>query len=54
MSYLASPLWLLLILAGLALSLQAQFIRPEYFAEDFQLFPTWPVIDAERARACSR
>jgi len=48
-SYLASPLWLLLILAGLALSLQAHFIRPEYFTEDFQLFPTWPVIDAERA-----
>jgi len=48
-SYLASPLWLLLILAGLALSLQAHFIRPEYFTEDFQLFPSWPVIDAERA-----
>jgi membrane glycosyltransferase len=48
-SYLASPLWLLLILAGLALSLQAHFIRPEYFTEDFQIFPTWPVIDAERA-----
>ena len=48
-SYLASPLWLLLILAGLALSLQAHFIRPEYFTEEFQLFPTWPVIDAERA-----
>ncbi|WP_018183281.1 glucans biosynthesis glucosyltransferase MdoH [Kaistia granuli] len=48
-SYLASPLWLLLILAGLVLSLQAHFIRPEYFTEEFQLFPTWPVIDAERA-----
>ncbi|WP_244669634.1 glucans biosynthesis glucosyltransferase MdoH [Kaistia sp. 32K] len=48
-SYLASPLWLMLILAGLVLSLQAHFIRPEYFTEDFQLFPTWPVIDAERA-----
>ncbi|MBN9059550.1 MAG: glucans biosynthesis glucosyltransferase MdoH, partial [Rhizobiales bacterium] len=48
-SYLASPLWLMLILAGLALSLQAHFIRPEYFTEEFQLFPTWPVIDAERA-----
>jgi len=48
-SYLASPLWLLLILAGLALSLQAHFIRPEYFTEEFQLFPSWPVIDAERA-----
>jgi membrane glycosyltransferase len=48
-SYVASPLWLLLLLAGLALSLQAQFIRPEYFPETFQLFPTWPAIDPERS-----
>jgi len=49
MSYLASPLWLLLLLAGLGMSLQAQFARPEYFGESFQLFPTWPVIDPERS-----
>ncbi|MYZ46710.1 glucans biosynthesis glucosyltransferase MdoH [Propylenella binzhouense] len=48
MSYAASPLWLLLIVAGLALSAQAHFIRPEYFAKDFQLFPTWPRFDSER------
>ncbi len=51
MSYLASPLWLMLILAGLALSLQAHFIRPEYFKDEFQLFPSWPRIDPERALA---
>ncbi|WP_370060408.1 glucans biosynthesis glucosyltransferase MdoH [Neptunomonas phycophila] len=49
MSYLSSPLWLLLILAGMALALQAQYIRPEYFSDEFSLFPTWPVIDAARA-----
>jgi membrane glycosyltransferase len=49
MSYLASPLWLLLLLAGLALSFQAQFITPEYFGENFQLFPIWPAIDPERS-----
>jgi membrane glycosyltransferase len=49
MSYLASPLWLLLLLAGLALSLQAQFVTPEYFGDSFQLFPTWPAIDPERS-----
>ncbi len=49
MSYLASPLWLLLILSGLALTLQAHYIRPEYFKDEFQLFPSWPRIDAERA-----
>lgn len=51
MSYLASPLWMLLILSGLALSLQAHFIRPEYFKDEFQLFPSWPRIDPERALA---
>ena len=51
MSYLASPLWLLLILSGLALTLQAHYIRPEYFKDEFQLFPSWPRIDPERALA---
>ena len=51
MSYLASPLWLLLILSGFALTLQAHYIRPEYFKDEFQLFPSWPRIDAERALA---
>lgn len=48
MSYLSSPLWLLLILIGFALTLQATFIRPEYFSKTFQLFPNWPVFDAHR------
>lgn len=49
MCYLASPVWLMFLVAGLLLALQAQFIRPEYFTEEFQLFPTWPSIDSERA-----
>jgi membrane glycosyltransferase len=48
-SYLASPIWLILIMLGLLLALQAHFIRPEYFPEDFALFPSWPVFDSERA-----
>jgi membrane glycosyltransferase len=48
MSYLASPLWLLLIIIGLTLTLQAALIRPEYFTADFQLFPSWPRFDPER------
>jgi membrane glycosyltransferase len=48
MGYLSSPLWLMLILVGFALSLQATLIRPEYFSRTFQLFPNWPVFDAER------
>lgn len=49
MSYLAAPLWLAFLVAGLLLALQAHFVRPDYFAADFTLFPTWPVIDSERA-----
>jgi len=48
MSYLASPLWLALILVGVVLTLQAKLIRPEFFSEGFQLFPTWPQFDAQR------
>ncbi|SFG22764.1 glucans biosynthesis glucosyltransferase MdoH [Neptunomonas qingdaonensis] len=49
MSYLSSPLWLMLIMVGLVLALQAQFIRPEYFTDEFSLFPSWPRMDAARA-----
>lgn len=49
MSYVSSPLWLTQLLVGLALALQAAFIRPEYFTSQFTLFPAWPIFDAERA-----
>jgi membrane glycosyltransferase len=48
MSYLSSPLWLMLLIIGFALTLQATLIRPEYFSHTFQLFPDWPRFDAER------
>ncbi|MGO4337737.1 glucans biosynthesis glucosyltransferase MdoH [Labrys sp. KB_33_2] len=50
-SYLASPLWLLQLLVGLTIALQAHFIRREYFTDEFSLFPTWPVFNAELALA---
>src|SRR5450631_614800 len=46
-SYLSSPLWLLMLTVGFALSVQSHLIRPEYFNHDFQLFPTWPRFDVE-------
>ena len=49
MSYVSSPLWLAMILAGLALGAQARFTQPDYFPDDFSLFPTWPVIDSTEA-----
>jgi membrane glycosyltransferase len=48
-SYLASPTWLVFIMLGFLLALQAHFIRPEYFAKDFGMFPTWPVFKPELA-----
>ncbi len=48
-SYLSSPLWLLFICIGIVLSLQNSFLVPDYFGDGAALFPTWPVIDSERA-----
>jgi membrane glycosyltransferase len=51
MGYVSSPLWMLLLLVGFALTLQATLIRPEYFSRSFQLFPDWPRFDAPRMTA---
>ncbi|WP_112663479.1 glucans biosynthesis glucosyltransferase MdoH [Microvirga flavescens] len=51
MSYLASPFWLFQLIVGIALVLQTTYIRPEYFAKDFRLYPIWPRFDPERALA---
>jgi membrane glycosyltransferase len=48
-SYLASPFWMFMLLCGVTLALQSKFIRPEYFTDEFSLFPAWPRFDAERA-----
>jgi len=44
-SYVTSPLWLLFLLAGVLISLQSRFVRPEYFGEGRSLFPSWPQVD---------
>ena len=49
MSYLASPLWLMLLVAGLALATVARHAQPNYFPDGFSLFPVWPVFDPELA-----
>ena len=48
LSYAASPLWLALVVVGLALSLQAGFHEPSYFGDGLTLFPSWPTFDSER------
>ena len=49
MGYVASPLWMAQLLVGIVLVLQSTYIRPEYFTQDFSLFPAWPRFDALRA-----
>jgi membrane glycosyltransferase len=44
-SYLTAPLWFIFLVLGILVSLQAQFVRPEYFPKGFSLFPTWPAQD---------
>ncbi|MFN2349037.1 MAG: glucans biosynthesis glucosyltransferase MdoH [Thioalkalivibrio sp.] len=48
MAYLSAVFWLLLLVTGLVLAVQAGLTRPEYFTQP-SLFPTWPVFDSERA-----
>lgn len=49
MSYLASPLWLMLLMAGLILATVARHTTPNYFPDGFSLFPVWPVFNPELA-----
>ncbi|MGY4161465.1 membrane glycosyltransferase [Bradyrhizobium sp. USDA 4461] len=44
-SYVTAPMWLSFLLLGILISLQARFIRPEYFPKGFSLFPNWPAQD---------
>jgi membrane glycosyltransferase len=44
-SYITAPMWLIFLILGLLISLQANFVRPEYFPKGFSLFPTWPQQD---------
>ena len=48
-SYITAPLWLLFLLAGILIAIQARFVPPDYFPAGKSLFPQWPVIDPVRA-----
>lgn len=49
MGYLASPFWLMQLVVGILIVLQVSYARPEYFTQEFTLFPVWPRFDPERA-----
>ena len=48
-AYIASPLWMMQLVVGLVLVLQASYIRPEYFTNEFTIFPAFPRFDAQRS-----
>ena len=48
-AYITAPMWLVFLVIGILISLQAHFIRPEYFPKGFSLFPLWPEEDPIRA-----
>ncbi len=49
-SYVTSPLWLVFLLVGILISLQAKFVRPEYFGDTKTLYPHWPQVDPVQAK----
>ncbi|HJS88034.1 MAG TPA: glucans biosynthesis glucosyltransferase MdoH, partial [Acetobacteraceae bacterium] len=49
-SYAAAPLWLLFLLIGLMIALQARLEPFDYFPAGRALFPRWPQVDPVRAR----
>ncbi len=49
-SYVTSPLWLMFLLAGILIALQAHFHRPVYFGTGRTLFPLWPRVDPVLAK----
>ncbi len=48
-SYITAPLWLLFLLCGILIAVQARFVPLNYFPAGRSLFPQWPVIDPVRA-----
>lgn len=48
-SYITAPMWLVFLLVGILISLQAEFIPPDYFPRGATLFPQWPMQDPIRA-----
>jgi membrane glycosyltransferase len=49
MSYLASPIWLVFLVVGLLVGVEANIIVPRYFPPYETLFPEWPVFDRTQA-----
>jgi membrane glycosyltransferase len=49
MAYVSALIWLLFLVIALSLTLQSIYVVPQYFTDDFSLFPHWPMQDSERS-----
>ncbi len=49
-SYVTAPMWLLFLVTGILISLQARFVLPDYFPAGPSLFPLWPAVDPVRSK----
>ncbi|WP_112872974.1 glucans biosynthesis glucosyltransferase MdoH [Paracoccus endophyticus] len=50
LGFVMSPVWLAMILVGMALTANVILSQPQYFPSTFQLFPDWPTFDAARMK----
>ncbi len=49
MAYVSALVWFLFLIIALSLTLQSIYTLPQYFTDDFSLFPKWPMQDPERS-----
>src|SRR5262249_47955386 len=49
MAYVSALVWLLFLIISLSLTLQSIYTVPQYFSDNFSLFPNWPMQDSERS-----
>ena len=49
MAYVSALFWLLFLVFALALTFQSIYTVPNYFSDNFPLFPVWPLQDSERS-----
>jgi membrane glycosyltransferase len=49
MAYVSALVWLLFLVIALSLTLQSIYSVPQYFTDNFSLFPNWPMQDSARS-----
>jgi len=49
MAYVSALVWLLFLVIALSLTLQSIYTVPQYFSDNFSLFPNWPMQDSARS-----